>query len=542
MKLASSIVVSVVGLAVAWVVQYLFMPTFSLLFFDGYIYAAFVLVALSAALWAIRSVDSNSRLFLLPGLLGVAIVALAIAGAVLTSWSLLHAEAYRAQLGPEENTPVSASLPPLHLENAPLVSEDMAMRVAEKRLADVPALGSQVELSRPTKQVVRGELVWVSFLQFRGFSRYWADGKTPGYVVVSAVDPTRVNLVTKVGGKALEMRYLSSAYFGNNVERRLYTSGLRTVGFADLSEELDDQGNPYTVATLFEHSVGFDGKEAVGVATVDVQTGEVKQYSLKDAPAWIDRIQPESFIKEQAENRGYLVHGWLNWSDKDRNTVSTIDLVYAADGHADYYVGLTAVGKPMGLIGFMLVDSRTKKVKRYVLPGAAEKAATDAAEGVLPEKHYLATNPLPFMLNSTPTYAMTLRDATGIARAYALVSMRDTSKVVVADSLQAADRQYQMKLGQDRTLIQSSSSTAARTTNGVVELIGADTRNGSTLYYLTLDSAPGRIFMGSTDVSVEIALTKPGQKVAVEYESGDTQVTSLVKFDNLEIPNKPVSK
>jgi osmotically-inducible protein OsmY len=288
--------------------------------------------------------------------------------------------------------------------------------------------------------------------------------------------------------------------------------------------------------------VGFDGDEAIGVATVDVQTGEVKRYSLKDAPAWIDRIQPESFIKEQAENRGYLVNGWLNPSDKDRMTVSTIDLVYSADGHADYYVGLTSVGKPMGLIGFLLVDSRSKKVKRYVMPGAAENAATAAAEGVNPEKHYSATNPLPFMLNSTPTYAMTLRDATGIARAYALVSMRDTSKVVVADSLQAADRQYQMKLGQDRTSVQNSSSVMARKLDGLVELIGSDTRNGNTLYYLTIDSAPGRIFMGSTDVSVEIALTRQGQKVAIEYESGDTQVTSLVKFDNLDIPNLPATK
>lgn len=532
--------VVIATLAIAWALQYLLLPVFSVSFLGTYVFVAFNLVVATCLLYVVRSKDSS--LYLLPGLVGVGALLVVILLSIFTTWSLFHADAYVKQLGPETQTPVNVSLPPLKLDNAPLVSADMAMRVAEKRLADVPSLGSQVELSQPTKQVVRGELVWVSFLQFRGPFKWFADRMTPGYVVVSAVDPTRVKLVTELNGKKLSLRYLASAYFGDDVERHLYQSGLQGVGITDLSEELDDEGNPYTVATLYTHSVGFDGDEVVGVATVDVQSGEVKRYSLNDAPAWIDRIQPESFIKEQAENRGYLINGWLNPSDKDRMTVSTIDLVYASNGHADYYVGLTSLGKPMGLIGFMLVDSRTKAVKRYVMPGAAEGAAKAAAEGVMPEKHYSATNPLPFMLNSTPTYAMTLRDATGIARAYALVSMRDTSKVVVADSLQAADRQYQMKLGQDRTAVQNSTSVTARTLNGLVQLIGSDTRNGNTLYYLTVDSAPGRIFMGSTDVSVEIALTRQGQKVAIEYEAGDTQVTSLVKFDNLDIPNMPTTK
>ncbi|MDE1171185.1 MAG: hypothetical protein PW734_08270 [Verrucomicrobium sp.] len=42
-------------------------------------------------------------------------------------------------------------------------------------------------------------------------------------------------------------------------------------------------------------------------------------------------------------------------------------------------------------------------------------------------------------------------------------------------------------------------------------------------------------------MSVEIALTKSGQKVSIEYSAGNTQLTNLLKFDNLDIPNQPQS-
>ncbi|MDE1171184.1 MAG: hypothetical protein PW734_08265 [Verrucomicrobium sp.] len=491
MKPVAAAFSAVITLVLAWGLWYMTTPVFNFSFVESYIFVAFVIAIFGAFL----GLFGNKNAMALSLVVAFLLFGGSIAIASLSSWSLFHTEAYRAQLGVEEKATLSTSLPPLQLDKAPLVSEDMAERAAEKSLATDANLGSQVNLSRPTRQIVDKKLVWVSFLQPRDFFKWLKDGHTPGYVVVDANDASNVQLVTQLHGKPLALRYTRGAFFGDDVERHLYQAGFRTVGLTDFSEELDDEGNPYYVVTLYQHTIGFNGDEATGVATVDAQTGEVKQYGINDAPAWIDRIQPAWFVKEQAQNRGYYAAGWFNPSDTDRTEVSSVDLVYAADGHADYYVGMTSLGKKSGLIGFMLVDSRTKKVKSYVLSGASEQAAIAAAEGVLPEKHYTATAALPFMLNSTPTYAMTMRDATGIARGFALVSIHDISKVVVADTLQAASRQYQMKLSQDPTSVQGSTAVTNQTLTGTVSLIGSDIRNGNTLYYFTLDSMPGRIFM-----------------------------------------------
>lgn len=536
MRQVSTAVCIVATLLFAWVFQYLFQPTLNLSFIDPYMTLAFILGFAGLATLVFQKKDAPVLLF--AG--AVVVLAVGFGFSTLSSLALFRADAYREQLGAETTEQISTSLPPLRLDQAPLVSPDMAERAAEKSLAAYPTLGSQVTLSYPTKQIVDGKLVYVSFMQPRDVFKYWKDGYTPGYVIVSASDASRVELVTQLHGKPLKMLYLIGSYFSHSVYRHLYQGGYRTTGLTDYSEELDDEGNPYYVVTLYRHSIGFDGDEATGVATVDVQTGEIKEYGINSAPAWIDRIQPQRFIKEQAANRGYYANGWFNPSDTNRTEVSAVDLVYAADGHADYYVGLTSVGQP-GLIGFLLVDSRTKKVRHYVISGAAENAAIAAAEGVYPEKRYTATQALPFMLNSTPTYAMTLRDATGIARGYALVSMRNINTVTIGDTLQAASRQYQMKLGQDRTAVQASSAVTTQKLTGTVVLFGSDTRNGNTLYYFTLDSAPGRIYMGSTDVSVELALTKAGQKVSVEYQAGDSQLTNLTSFKNLDVSGVPAT-
>src|SRR5690606_19020758 len=112
-----------------------------------------------------------------------------------------------------------APLPPIDLRNAPLVDVSMAQRAAEKKLSEEAALGSQVELGSFEKQLVGDELVWVAFLEHRGFFKWLDQGATPGYVKVSANDASRVELVTEAEGKKLELKYLNSAFFGDNLER-----------------------------------------------------------------------------------------------------------------------------------------------------------------------------------------------------------------------------------------------------------------------------------------------------------------------------------
>jgi hypothetical protein len=461
----------------------------------------------------------------------------------LGSWSLFRADAYFGLLGEERQGTFEALLPPIDIQKAPLVSNSMAMRAAEKKLSEVPALGSQVSIGTLTKQLVRGDLYWVAFLEHRGFFKWFSRGSTPGYVMVSANDPSDVQLVTELDGKPMNLKFLDSAYFGNNQVRHLYLSGFANKMLTAFSPEIDETGRPYTVATIFERKVLWRGAEAVGTVVLDVQTGEFKSYSVEDTPAWVDRIQPETFVRTQLEDRLYLIHGWFNPSDKDRLGVSgDLDLVYGADGRSYYFAGHTSVAREGGLVSFSLIDTRTKEATRFTMSGVTERVAKAAAEGANPEKKYEATNALPFMVDGVPTYVMALRDSTGIARSYAMVAIEDFQKVAVAETLAATARQFQAKLTMDKTRLDTATSSELAKVTARVIRKGSEVRGGNTSYLLVLKGHHGKLFAAGPDLAETLAVTNEGDEVEVKFGNSTARVVGLVSFRNLTLEPKALAE
>jgi hypothetical protein len=476
---------------------------------------------------------------LITGLVGWAIASLFIAlVGVATTWSLFHSERYYAQLGAETKGDFNVVLPPIDAHEAPLVSLDMAHRSAEKKLAQIPALGSQVEIGPLHKQLVNGRLYWVGYLEHSSWFRWLNNKTTPGYVRVSAVDSTDVELVTQIDGKPLALRYLPSAGMGDDLMTHLYLHGYAGRGVSRISPEVDEKGYPWFVVTFYKNDVGFSGATTDGIAIVDPQTGVITPYATKDAPAWADILESPSMVSEQVANRGELVHGWFNPSQKDRLAVSgDPDLVYGADGRAYWYVGLTSTGKDAGLVGFYLIDSRTRAAHRFVLAGATEEVAQRAAEGVMPEKHYEATNPLPFVVAGRPTYVFALKDASGIARAYAMVNIQTFQNVAVGNSLAAALRQYEAMLGRDPTNPAGiNAKNDGKTLTGRLLRIGSTVTQGNTSFSVMVDGLPGHILVAGVDLSEALPLAREGDSVTVGYEENDrTRVFNLTRFEDAAV-------
>lgn len=468
-------------------------------------------------------------------LFAVAMLVIVLVGAFLSS-GILRAGSYQRLLGQPVEKEFDASLPPLELQNAPLVSYDMAIRAAEKELANIPALGSQTEVGTMHKQLVDGKLYWVGFLEHRGFFKWWERGSTPGYVRVSATDPSDVKLVTEVEGKKLRLQYLDSAFFGSNAERFLRFNGYATQGLSDLTPEIDDKGRPYLVGSVFERRVGFSGRDATGVVVLDVQTGEREYFSTAKAPAWVDRVQPETFVKEQVGDFLEYVHGWFNPSHTDMLSISgEVDLIYGSDGRAYYFAGLGSTAREGGLIGFMLIDSRTKEVSRYTLPSVTEDVARRAAEGVYPEKQYSATNALPFMVEGQPAYVMALRDRTGIPRSYALVDIRDYQKVAVADTLDAAVRLFHNRQNLDRTATGAQPRADEVVFQAKVLRAAAEVRAGTSNYVFVLDGHGGQLYTADVNRSDDISVTQAGDMVEVRTLQTPQRVQPILQFKNLTL-------
>ncbi|HEU4851641.1 MAG TPA: hypothetical protein VFT37_05750 [Telluria sp.] len=527
---AAAIVGLVLSALIAWACAYLAMPTVAYDFAGIYLVAAFALLPLA--------VSVRFRGFALAGL-GGALLVLAFT-ALFSTAPMFRADSYYAMLGTEKAANFHDALPPIDIEQAPLVSQDMALQAMQKRLSEISSLGSQVKVGTPVKQLVRGKLVWVGFMEHSGFFKWFKDPSTPGYLVVSAHDPSDVSLVMELNGAPLQMRYLLSSYFGDRVERHAYMSGVHTVGLTDFEPEIDDDGRPFYVGTTFEHKVGFSGSETTGIVVVDAVNGEVKRYARGAEPAWVDRIQPEEFVREQMKDRGQYVKGFVNINDEGRMRVDgELDLVYGSDGRPYWVGGMTSKGKNNGLSGFYFVDSKTKTVRWFRLPSVSQETAAHAVENVNPEKRYTATNALPFLVNGAPTYVMALRDTQGVARAFGMVDMRNNQVIGVADTLNATLRSYQALRSTNKVSADVGTDATMLALEGTVVRIASEFRNNQTMYYVTLQTGEGvlgTIFTGSSDLSEELVLTRPGDKVALSYADSGTRVVGMSKFRNTDIP------
>lgn len=449
------------------------------------------------------------------------------------SSSMLHAERYHALLGPEKIEPLEAKLPHLDIQNAPLVSYDMALVAAQRRLSELPGIGSvtQVELMR--KQIVNGKLVWIGILEHKRFMAWWSSNTTPGYVRVNANDVSDVELVTKVDGKPLALRYLYSGYFSDSLERHIRMNGHWTTGLGPPAYEVDDQGKPWIVVSTFDRTIGWAGEKTNGVLLVDIQSGAITEYSRTNVPEWIDRVEVPGFIADQITDRLEYVHGWLNPSKTDQLTVSGhLDLVYV-DGKSRWLAGLTSTSREGGLVGFISVDTRTKEVHRHAISGVTENVAEHAVENVNPEKRYQATIALPFMVAGTPAYVMTLRDANGVARAYGIVAIGNVQHVATGDTLSAAIRSFQTRVGVNRTGTDAGEDKkATEAIAAKVNRISSEVRNGNTSYTLVLDNQPGRLFLADANLSEQLVVTRQGDQVEVTAAVGQSPVVPLSMFLN----------
>jgi len=451
----------------------------------------------------------------------------------ITTTPMIHSGMYRSLMSEPVVSEFSADTAPIDPKQVRIVDEDVAWLLAEKRLGEHPALGSQVDLGRMDVQLVNGKLYWVGPLNHSGFFKWWNSEGTPGYIMVSATNEQDVRLVQEVNGKAIRLKYNLGSYFGDYPERHLYSNGYMTRPLHSFSFEIDDEGNPFYVATIYEKRVGYSGKDAVGVVILDPQTGEHNEYSIDNAPVWVDRIHPEQFIESQLNYWGKYIHGWWNFSGRDMlQTTPGISLVYGEDGRAYWYVGMSSTGADESTVGFILVNSHTKQAKFYKQSGATETAARQSAEGAVQEKEYMSSHTILYNVGGIPTYFMTLKDKGGLNKAMAFVSVINHQTVGVGETVETALRSYQRALITRGASFSPDAQVSSMSITGTVLRVGDD---GKGNYYFVISGKESKAFTGGSALSTELLLTKVGDKVTVSYNDGENEIVDMTSFDNLEI-------
>lgn len=473
--------------------------------------------------------------------IAILLIIYSIAIPFVTSSPILHAKAYRNLIGKVEESKFTEDVSPVSVKDIRLVDEAMAMKLGDKKLGEVPAIGSVSKLGTFHIQSVKGELYWVAPLVHRDIIKWITslDG-TSGYVMVSASDPQDVRLIQEIDGKPIKIVYQPQAYLLQDLHRYMYVNGLMNIGMSDFTLEINDDGRPYWVTTLYEHSIGYGGSDATGVATVDAETGEIKKYNIENTPKWVDRIQPQDFVINQINDWGLYVKGFLNSVISEEGVLVPTEgtsLVYGNDNKAYWYTGITSSGGDESTIGFMLVDTRTKEAKLYKQPGATETAAMKSAEGKVQEKNYEATFPVMYNILGTPTYVSSLKDKAGLVKMVAFISVEDFSVLGLGETKEEALRSYREVLSSKGNNIKLEDDTTTQEIEGTVVRISPDVKSGDTYYYMTIDSSENIIFNATSKLSTEIPLTNVGDKVKVSFQKGEKGLVDIMEFDNLNIGN-----
>ena len=443
---------------------------------------------------------------------------------------------HRNLIGNVEEIEFSSEIEHIDLKQLPIIDKDLAYKLADKKLGEIPSLGSQVTIGDLSLQSVNGQLYYVGPLEHSSFFKWITNRQgTKGYIKVSATNQNDVQLVTELNGEDIHLKYIPSAYLFSDLDRHAYLNDMKA-GHTDYTFELDDEGNPYWVITRYDNAIGITEQKAIGTEIINAQTGETNIYDIENTPKWVDRIQPSSYINNYLNKWGELVHGILNFSDKDKlKSTQGMNIIFN-DDECYYYTGITSVGNDEGLVGFMLTNTRTGEAKMYKTSGATEAASMKSAEGKVQQYGYTATFPYLINIQSEPTYFMTLKDSNGLVKQYAMVNVKNYNTVAVGDTLQSTLNRYLEALTNTNISLEGSNSEESLV--GEVERIGLVVKEGSSIYDIKI-KGQDNFFSVSTETSREVALTNIGDTISIKFiKVGDGQYIITNSFENLTLKNQ----
>lgn len=363
-----------------------------------------------------------------------------------------------------------------------LLDRASAEKIGDTYLGTIDKV-SQFGISDDYRQITIGKQPFrVSPLEYKSFWK-WLTNHRDGIDYYVKVNQTTGKAELVKLKKA--MHYSDSEYFLNDTARYLRLKYPTTI-FGKPSFEVDDEGNPYYIATEYLPKFGLSSKDPVGVVVLDAVTGKTRHYQLDEVPTWVDRVYSANNVVTRLDDHYTYQKGFWNTLFSQAGVKETTESYnYLAVGSDIYlYTGLTSATADSSNLGFLLVNMRTREVTNYKLASATETAAQASAEGEVQEKGYRATAPTLVKLKDKAYYLVSLKDDAGLVKTYALVDAEDYQQVLVANDISSLLMQA---TGGDYIPSSDYVGTADKKSamvSGKVEALASQMISGSTVYYI----------------------------------------------------------
>lgn len=444
--------------------------------------------------------------------------------------------------------------------NIPLIDKASAEALADKQLGDFAKLSagyeSQFELltSDSTQINFHGVPYRVYPLQYADYFKWFLNSVVdtdeyegiPGYVLVN-MHSQEAELVT-----AYDIKYSTAEHFNEFLGRKLRFA-FPTYLFGEISFEVDEEGYPYWIVERLDKTIGlFGGEDVIGILKVDAQTGECVEYGLEELTAdnseisWIDQAYDADLLVKQYNYYGTYNGGFWNSLIGQSNVRKSSDgySFLANEDDVYLYTGVTSVTGDQSILGFLLINQRTKDAYFYPTTGATEKSAQASANGKVSDKGWQATFPLLLNIDGEPTYFMALKDSSQLVKTFAMVNVQQYSVVAISPNedadLGACLGAYIDEMAKNGVNLDISGNLAdigdgtdasdeieSEEITGTLADIRTQTVAGTTYYYLSFDNSTYYRVAASLDTTAVLFNVGDSIVITVPAETEGKIVSAL---------------
>ena len=564
-KAALKIVLSLLCSAVfAGILFYFMLPALNFKSYDLYIY----LGAIVASYVVFNALFSNvfgkpeyvpyvKRRAIVPGII-IAVLLVAVGIGYLVSCEFFRASSYSKIISVDTDSNFSEDVEEQTADSfseIPKLDEDTAAQLAARALGALKDIGSvsQFTIAPENSQInYQGKPYRVVPLQYADIIKWLVNTREgfPGYVMVNMADES-TNFVELKDGS---IRYSAYEHFNKLLKRHLRFE-FPTYLFADATFEVNDDGDPFWICARLDKTIGlFGGTDVIGIVLVDAVSGECIEYSmdqLKDDPnlQWIDRVYDSDLIVQQYNYYGKYQKGFWNSLLGQKDVIKTTDgyNYIAKNDDVWMYTGVTSVTSDQSIIGFVLVNQRTKEADFYNVTGGTEYSAQQAAEGRVMDLGYTATFPLLLNIGGEPTYFLSLKDPKNqIVQQYALINVAnynnnkmgvtgtDLSKCLASYIESLKEKGITVDINPDDVVTPGTNEdktpdTSKLTASGTIADIRTAVMGGESYYYIKLDSNEA-YFAIAASKDEGVVIFNRGDSVTVTY-SGEG---SIINADSIK--------
>lgn len=558
-KMAINILVM---LLVAVIAYYFMLPPMNLHAYEFYVYWIVVLGSFVASAYVTSGAFAKpeyvpyvKRRSIIPVALGAVILVILGAGWLVSS-PFFRARDY-AKIIAIDNAEFSNTVSLIDsmsdFNNVALIDRDTAYELANKTLGDFARLNleSQFELldEDSTQINYKGSPYRIYPLKYGDIFKWFLNSVAkkeyngiPGYVAVN-LNTQEARLITDY-----DIKYSTAEHFGEYLERVLRFR-FPTKIFGEISFEIDENGKPFWVVEDIKKTVGLVGGDDVqGIFLVDAETGEANYYTAEEFGAagseiaWIDQAYDSNLLVTQYNYFGKYDGGFWN------SLIGQSGVKKASDGYSFItngddvymYTGVTSVTGDDSILGFVMINQRTKEAFFYSTTGATEATAQVSARGKVQDKGWTASFPILLNIDGEATYFMSLKDEGNIVKSYAMVNVEQYNVMAIPKNenvdLRSCLEEYIKGMGEltpprvisfnfdaenvgvpDDTEPEPD-DTQTNTASGRISDIRTAVVSGTTYYYIELDNSGSYYYIAAT-------LTNPAALLNV----GDTVTVTGVK-------------